>query len=665
MAVMFPDSAKTRIIFASGAEEVFYNTCRDHLPENWRVYYSRTLSRIETKEGLVDNEIDFVVYHPHFGVVVVEVKGGRIRFDAQSATFFSVNRHDESFPIKNPFQQALVWKSRFLRVLQKMNIRVPITQAVCLPSVGEEELPAQAGIEPSIVIGRTRIRDLEATLKDIVQKAHPPKFLEFNDVSKELDELLAGSAFVTRLYLRDYIDSHELRVKDIEAIHESLITPIFGAKRLGIEGEAGTGKTMLALMLARLLRDQGKKVLLFSSNPLLNLHLKKEAGAKVDVATYSEVAASFGVDLAQPPPDFKGDKNDWIQLEGPERLRKAIEGSEKRYDALLCDEAQDVQPFWWVALEKLLQGGEDDRFYVFFDRSQGVFGSGGSDKNFVPEETLSIAPPYFPLVHNYRTTREIATFSRSFRTGKAILQSHCGRLGYVPEIVTYDNAEDGRRALGGLIRKLFRDETLTSQEVTILSARNPIAPGSILNGVSEIARYPMHVMSPERHKDWKAAFAPKGSVAVASITGFKGLETKVGILVNISEYNLPIENPIMASLIYVACTRAKHMLYILIQQNDPKRSVFEKAIGAIKTTGAMVLEGSSADFEFVGTVSHYNPDRVGWLSVDDPAFQKSSIMFFPFDVTKEGLEDIKPGVKVRFRPRVEGYATIACDLKRA
>ena len=77
----------------------------------------------------------------------------------------------------------------------------------------------------------------------------------------------------------------------------------------------------------------------------------------------------------------------------------------------------------------------------------------------------------------------------------------------------------------------------------------------------------------------------------------------------------------------------------------------------------MVLEGSDANFEFVGTISYFNPQRVGFLSVNDPSFQKSSIMFFPHDINKAELDGVKSGMKLRFRPHVEGQTTIATDLK--
>ncbi len=663
---LHPDSETTRVIFASTAEEQFYNQARETLGAGWQVYHSCTLSTMDGNQGLKDNEIDFVCYHPKHGVVVVEVKGGRIRHDGQTGLYYSVNRHGQSFEIKDPFQQALVWKSRFLRFLRGNDIRVPVSHAVCFPGASEDEFPAASGVVPELIIGRNRIKDLDQALRSIVAKSQPEQYLTFSDCGAALDRLLIGSSFTTKLYLRDYIDSHENRMKDVESIHETLITPIASARRLGIEGEAGTGKTMLAVLLAKYFRDQGKSVVVLGSNALLNLLLKRDLGDGIDAMTYPEIAGAFGINLLIPPADFTGAKEDWIQYEAPDLLKKAIAISPKRYDVVICDEAQDVQPFWWEAIEGLLDQSadkvEDNRFYLFFDSCQGVFGSGQGDAKFVAADVLPIRPPYFPLVHNYRTTREIAAFSRAFRTTTEVLQSHSGRLGYVPELVIYKDAADAKALLGRLVRKLTREEGMRNEEITLLSARNPSAKESVLYQTDEIVKIPLHRLTPTAKKSWREAKAPQDSLGVSTIQGFKGMETEVGILLNVSEYNLPVENPIMSSLIYVACTRAKHMLYVFVQENDPKRAAFEKALSVIKATGTMVLEGSKSDYEFLGRVTHYNPDRVGWLTVDDPAFQQGSVMFFPSDVAKADIKELKVGLKVKFRPRAEGHVTIACDL---
>lgn len=658
MAKIHPDSEKSRVIFASSAEERFYQECRRQLSDAWRIFYSCTLSNIEGSDGMVDNEADFVLYHPSYGVLVVEVKGGRIGFDAEASQFFTLNRHDQKFKIKNPFLQALTWKSRFLRVLREQDIRVPVSHAVCFPNVQDGDIPPSAGIEPEIIITRDRMADLNQSLKELIKKSQPEKYLKFSDVGSNLEKILVGAHFTTKLHIRDYIDSHENRVKDIESLHESLITPVAGSRRLGIEGEAGTGKTMLAMMLATTFRDQGKSILLLTSNPQLNVFIREKAGTGIDVKTYHEFAESFGINLEKPSLDWSGREEDWIQYEAPDRLSKAVSISTMRYDVVLCDEAQDAQPFWWEAIEKCLVENVESRFYIFFDRSQGVFSSGGSDK-FIPEQTLPISGPYFPLVHNYRTTAEIAAFARQFRTGGHVLQSHSGRLGYIPEIITYKDAADCKVVLGKLAKQLVREEGLKPEEITLLSARKIDVAESTLKGIHEIGDVHLHHLQGAHGPQ---PVSDKGKISVSTISAFKGLETNVGVMLNLSEYNLPLNHPLMMSLVYVACTRAKHMLYVLVKEDDSKLEGFRAALARVRATGVMIIDGSGSEQEMTGVVTHYDPERVGFLSVDDRS-RRGNVMFFPHDVNEAAIAGLRVGTRLKFRQRQEGTATIAINLQ--
>lgn len=658
MANIFPDNTKTNVIFCSRAEQDFYQRCRS-LKDDWHVFYSCHLAGIEDGKGMLDNEMDFLLYHPSYGVVVVEVKGGRIL--CQEGKFYSINRYDEQHEIKNPFQQALVWKSRFVSQLRQQNIKVPVCYAVCMPSTQEHDFAGVAGIETSIIIGRNRYQQLEQSLSTIMEKSTPAKFRRFKDVTPKLTRFIKGKTFISRLYLRDYIDSHDLRLQDIDVIQETLVTPISSSKRLGIEGEAGTGKSMLALYLARHFHNLGKRVLLLSSNPLQSYALQNKVTDKIKITTFLALANSYGVNLITPPPEFSDKEDDWRQYYAPEKLEEQIKGSnDQRYDVLICDEAQDVQPFWWGALKELL-ASDDARFYLFFDRSQGVFGSGGQQVKFEPEDVLPIASPYFPLVHNYRTTREISGFARSFRTGNTILKSHCGRLGYSPQLLPYKDKDEFLRQLEELITQLVQVENVRPDEIAILSARDPNSDDSLLQGLQNIGSLPLHRFRLRQYKNGLGICKqPTGSVLVSTVQGFKGLETKIAILVNFSEYQLPITHPIMASLFYVACTRAKHMLYLFGKTGDAKVAAFAKAIDTGKGTGSLLIDSSLHDF--VGTIIYYDAHRIGWLQVLGQNHYKNMIMFFPHDVQHAGIT-VKVGKKIRFTPRNAGYVIVATDLK--
>ena len=658
MANIFPDNSKTSVIFCSRAEQGFYQRCR-MFSDDWHVFYSCHLAAIEDDRGMLDNEMDFLLYHRSYGIIIVEVKGGRIL--CQEGKFYSVNRYDEQHEIKNPFQQALLWKSRFVAQLRKQKIKAPVCYAVCMPSTQEHDFTGIAGIESGIIIGRSRYQRLEQALIAIMQQSTPTKYRRFSDVAAKLTRFIKGKNFISRLYLRDYIDSHDLRLQDIDVIQETLVTPISSSKRLGIEGEAGTGKSMLALYLARHFCNLGKRVLLLSSNPLQSYALQNKVTDKIKITTFLALADSYGVNLLTPSLEFREQENDWRQYHAPERLEERIKGdTSKRYDVLICDEAQDVQPFWWGAFKELL-AGDDARFYLFFDRSQGVFGSGGRQVRFEPEDVLPIASPYFPLVHNYRTTREIAGFARSFRTGSSILKSHCGRLGYAPKLLTYKDKQDFLLQLQNLLTRLVQIENVRPDEIAILSARDPNSDDSLLRGLQTVGAVPVHRFRLRQHKHGLGICKqPTGSVLVSTVQGFKGLETKIAILVNFSEYQLPITHPLMASLFYVACTRAKHMLYLLGKAGDAKVEAFAQAIEASKGVGSMLIDTSLHDF--VGTIIYYDARRIGWLQVLGQNHYKSMIMFFPHDVQQAGISPTV-GKKIRFTPRNAGYVIVATDLK--
>src|SRR5205823_5538830 len=101
---------------------------------------------------------------------------------------------------------------------------------------------------------------------------------------------------------------------------------------------------------------------------------------------------------------------------------------------------------------------------------------------------------------------------------------------------------------------------------------------------------------------------------------------------------------------------------IFVRQDDPKFRLLENARRQISQSGMIILDQSDSQFEFVGTVTHYNPERVGWLSVEDRSSATNTIMFFPADVNRSAITEFKVGIKVKFRPRIEGFATIATDL---
>lgn len=664
MAYLYPSIKNTEVAFSSQAEEQVYRLA-EGLSDQWRVYYSITLSMKDEREGVKDGEIDFVFYHPQHGVIVFEVKGGRISLDGNTGKFFSINRHGRSFVIKNPFQQAITWRNRFVRFLRAQNVNVPVSHAVCFPGVDESEFPVHSTIEHSVLIGRKGLENLEHFLTKVVRSFHREDFLKFNDVGQDLDRLLIGTSFASKPLLREYIDTHEAMVSESDLMHDILVSPVTGVNRLGVEGEAGTGKTVLAMNLARHFRDQGERVLYLVSSPLLAARLSVDLGEGVEVRGIQELAGSYGVNLLVTPGDWQQTPQDYVQIEAPERLRKAIFNSENRYSVLIVDEAQDIQPYWWLALEALLKDQDLSKLYTFFDREQGIFGGGEDNQNaYRPEETLPVPSNYMRLHRNYRNTRQISEFARGLRRStQSHIPAFSDRTGYMPQIIRYTDAEDARKKMGELIRELTDDRGVREDEIMLLSARAPENKDSILSGVDTLSGLKITKLTTDRIR--KNDSSKPGEISISTIATFKGLEAKVVVAFNMSEYNLPPRHPIMSSLIYVAMTRAKHMLYVFVKEGDEKDAALTECYKSVSRGGAMVLSAEERAGERYGRVVHFNPERAGVIDIEGAENEPHQrVLMFGPDLQRAGIENLKRDDELVFRVRSEGGITFAVDIRR-
>jgi hypothetical protein len=224
----------------------------------------------------------------------------------------------------------------------------------------------------------------------------------------------------------------------------------------------------------------------------------------------------------------------------------------------------------------------------------------------------------------------------------------------MPRLVTYKDEADARVKLAATLQDLIDREGVRPDEVALVSARNPRASGSMLPGL-HVPQAGIVDGNPS-----------KGGTVIATVAGFKGLETKVAVLVNFSEHKMELSNPIMSSMMYVAATRARHMLVIMLREDDPKAKVVRAALDAAAipgSTGPLVIDRSEDVFETEGVVTFFDPDRMGSLVVDDGREGKRSFLFFPYDLVRAGLLNVGVGSRLMFRPRQVGDVLVASDFR--
>jgi len=136
---IFPEALPQRVRQEPklSAEVRMYDLLKEQLGFGWTVFYDVAwLGLTNPNKGPRDGQIDFVVAHPKKGVLLIEVKGGRIRFDGPSRQWISKDRHGVDHEIA-PFDQVRSSKYGMLNKLKTLpSLRgkwIQLTHAVCFP----------------------------------------------------------------------------------------------------------------------------------------------------------------------------------------------------------------------------------------------------------------------------------------------------------------------------------------------------------------------------------------------------------------------------------------------------------------------------------------------------------------------------------------------------
>lgn len=457
------------------------------LSEQWVVFHS-----VRWFDGEHNGEADFVFLHPTYGLAVVEVKGGGVHLDR--GQWYTVNRHRRRSAVKSPFEQATVSSKTLLAYLKRRlpDRYLPVTHGVFFPDLSE--LPA-LGPAAGNALFQPDLLSLESALLRLM--AHPEP-LTVEDLETIVD-LLAPTVTVEPLLASTVraVSHHQLNLTQ-EQVH--VLKALRRNRRFVITGGAGTGKTVLAIEQARRLAREGVKVLLTCYNEPLAQHLAGRVAGEANLRAIHfhglvlEEMAAAGL-----PRPAENDNEFWNE-KCPRLLMAAARKTGYRVDALVVDEAQDIAPLWWQALESLtVQPG---RCYVFGDPLQNIY----RDDDWTPP----FDGLHYELTINCRNTRPIA------EVVAALAQHPYDVLPVDGPELEYVSTQGPDELLHNLRRTLSRlaDQGLEPRQVQILCqtrAQRDYLLGQTL----------AHV---------KLCGLGQEGIAVETIHRFKGLEAEVVIL---------------------------------------------------------------------------------------------------------------------------------------
>jgi predicted kinase len=407
----------------SKAEKALWRWALDQLDD--RVLVLPQVAITLREKGRPDEaEIDLLLIDPEGGIVIVEVKGGRIRYDAKQAAWRNADAVGATV-IRDPVEQAKRARSMLRRLLEKHGVdasALPLRWAFAAPDC---RLEAPGGG----VIDEHQLWDDRAASQLARMFAMTVGQLSAHERASDtrtdhIVNVLRGRSVEGRASLAAELTAHADEVEALTESHRNVRNRLTAERRVLVHGGAGTGKTGLALGIAADHAMLGSRVLLTSWNIALADHLRDALHGLLTRAQ-SPLADDVGTDPTgrivvedlgtlvrenardadgRPltPPDDRGAWSDWYYHELPMHLTPALTGGE--FDVVVIDEAQDLREDWALAVTSLAT--RDGRVYAFQDDQQDLFRADAA----LPE----LLDVHHELKENFRNTPQIAAFAARF-----------------------------------------------------------------------------------------------------------------------------------------------------------------------------------------------------------------------------------------------------------
>lgn len=526
------------------SERKVYEVLRDGLPADWLVLHSRRVVAPATEghRSAYEGEVDFLVFNPDWGMIGLEVKGGRIARGPNG--WVSVDRSGDTHSIKDPGQQAqraVHSLAKYLRDHPKSRQvagQLHFGWAVVFPDVN-----ATGDLGPdlprALVIDQADLRSPKAS---IVRACH--SFSKSGSTMAGEQRAVLLSALTPQLQLvsslSSRIDEEAPVLLRLTQEQIQILDTLAEMPRLAVKGPAGSGKTIVATEKAKRLADEGQRVLFLCYNrPLAEFLAQTAEGYKVKTfhTFCRDLSVAAGLKFV-PPKEEKASKEFW-ETRAPELLIEALSSyPDERYDAVVVDEGQDFREYWWLAVEKLLKDQRKGHLWVFFDPQQDLYGGG-------PTEALGLQVA--SLTWNCRNTERIAThaFAKVGSTPKL-------KPGTPEGVPVRELMVDTDQAMVDAVRKtlhqLVSDEKIETNRIVVLSPKG--APASPVWRARKLGNLTL-VEFPHRPGPQEVAFG--------SLQRFKGLEADVVILCDVRESDAMCG----PAHLYVGTSRAKHVLVVV------------------------------------------------------------------------------------------------------
>lgn len=540
MAKIFPSD----IVLANDMETFNYSwgekaivKALQSLSDDYVVFYSVSWQKRMKNGQITWGESDFTIFHPERGILVVEVKSGKITY-RNGECFQTRLDNGETRKLLDPLVQADRSKYQFKNLIEanlKKDEQVLVEKIVWFPSI-EFSNSNVTDLPPSydrrIILDANALKDPEYYLKQAYDYYRGEEFtcLKDTSIAKIINLLAPVFDLVPSLgSTKEEKEQSFLRLTKEQALILDYITE---QRKATVQGGAGTGKTLLAIEQAKRMAEEGKTLFLCFNKMLYN-HLKSNYKLdNVDFYNIHSFLQKYGNDF-----ENVNDENEYMEA------LSELDIDSLEYENFIIDEAQD---FYGKVIDYFSNVADikNGKFYVFYDKNQLIYYKNGL-------KWLEKSECRLVLNKICRNTKEIAVTASS-PLNLEIKRYNEMTTGEMPVLNIVKNKDKVNNTLKRIINR-YKKQGFNNNEIVILTLTTE--EKSILNGVkniggNEIVRMP-------NDKD----------ILFTTSKKFKGLEALAIIVVDFD--NKVLDDEFKKRNFYVASSRAKQKLdLICVSEND-------------------------------------------------------------------------------------------------
>lgn len=608
MAKMFQSGSG----FDTQGERRFRERLQEKLEDDYLVWYNVPV-------GTARRHPDFIILHPHRGILVLEVKDWKLETLCEASTeHFTIFTETGKKRVQNPLLQARDYAMEVVNLLQsdpqlqQFNSRyagklaMPWGYGVVLANIKRSQFE-EAGLD-NVIPGHLVIcqdemvpsvdeENFQACLWTMFNQPFPCQLSmpQIDRVRGLLYPELRINAAPSQFGLFDKQAS--ISVPDLIQVmdfQQEQLARSLGSGHRVIHGVAGSGKTMiLGFRCVQLAAGLKKPILVLCYNITLRARLEtllRERGLSERVHVRhihgwcADMLSTYQL------------RRRYAQGNFDAVIEQVIEEVEKgnipreQYGAVMVDEGHDFKPEWYQLIVQMVDKNTNS-LLVLYDDAQSIYGDKARRKFSWKSVGIEASGRTTILRVNYRNTFEVMSVARCFADDvlkaqdseedgiPVITPESFGRRGTMPVLIQAQSRCDEERKLVQALRDTYQDGHSWSDMAVLCSF---VAQCSEVGRLLEKAGIPCRVASDAQSK---ATLFTDDAVRITTMHSSKGLEFPIVLIPSLEKLREGNDEETTArqvKILYVAMTRATQKLWMSYTKSSLFVERISDAIGQVR-----------------------------------------------------------------------------------